>query len=145
MPDVTDATIDRTTEHATDLPEGSATAAAVPVPSFSDFPIHEDIVAALAEHHITSPFPIQAMTLPVALSGHDIIGQAKTGTGKTLGFGIPILNRVVSPRDNLVSSAHRCGGSLRRPASCRCPPPQFLEIQHDRFVRPQQVRQDLLA
>ncbi|NMR19011.1 DEAD/DEAH box helicase [Cellulomonas fimi] len=37
------------------------------------------------------------MTLPVALSGHDIIGQAKTGTGKTLGFGVPLLHRVVSP------------------------------------------------
>lgn len=34
------------------------------------------------------------MTLPVALSGHDIIGQAKTGTGKTLGFGIPVLQRI---------------------------------------------------
>ncbi|RYV52265.1 DEAD/DEAH box helicase [Pengzhenrongella frigida] len=37
------------------------------------------------------------MTLPVALAGHDIIGQAKTGTGKTLGFGVPLLHRVVSP------------------------------------------------
>ncbi len=39
------------------------------------------------------------MTLPVALSGHDIIGQAKTGTGKTLGFGIPMLQRVVTTTD----------------------------------------------
>ena len=45
------------------------------------------------------PFPIQAMTLPVALSGHDMIGQAKTGTGKTLGFGIPALQRVIGPDD----------------------------------------------
>ena len=45
------------------------------------------------------PFPIQAMTLPVALGGHDIIGQAKTGTGKTLGFGIPMIQRAVSPTD----------------------------------------------
>lgn len=41
-----------------------------------------------------SPFPIQEMTLPVALSGSDVIGQAKTGTGKTLGFGLPLLERV---------------------------------------------------
>ena len=41
--------------------------------------------------------PIQAMTLPVAMSGHDIIGQAKTGTGKTLGFGVPLLHRVIAP------------------------------------------------
>ncbi|GGU08450.1 hypothetical protein GCM10010289_32090 [Streptomyces violascens] len=46
-----------------------------------------------------SPFPIQEMTLPVALSGTDIIGQAKTGTGKTLGFGLPILERVTVPAD----------------------------------------------
>ena len=40
------------------------------------------------------PFPIQALTLPVALDGHDLIGQARTGTGKTLAFGIPILERL---------------------------------------------------
>ncbi|MGL5852614.1 MAG: DEAD/DEAH box helicase, partial [Phycicoccus sp.] len=68
-------------------------------PSFADFPIHPEVVAALADVGITAPFPIQAMTLPVALSGHDIIGQAKTGTGKTLGFGIPMLNQVVAPGD----------------------------------------------
>ncbi|WP_435844164.1 DEAD/DEAH box helicase [Streptomyces goshikiensis] len=46
-----------------------------------------------------SPFPIQEMTLPVALSGTDVIGQAKTGTGKTLGFGLPLLERVIVPAD----------------------------------------------
>lgn len=46
-----------------------------------------------------SPFPIQEMTLPVALSGKDVIGQAKTGTGKTLGFGLPLLERVTVPAD----------------------------------------------
>ncbi|OAR24681.1 DEAD/DEAH box helicase [Streptomyces sp. ERV7] len=46
-----------------------------------------------------SPFPIQEMTLPVALSGTDIIGQAKTGTGKTLGFGLPLLERITVPAD----------------------------------------------
>ncbi|MEW2413894.1 DEAD/DEAH box helicase [Streptomyces sp. NPDC046866] len=46
-----------------------------------------------------TPFPIQEMTLPVALSGTDVIGQAKTGTGKTLGFGLPLLERVVVPAD----------------------------------------------
>jgi len=66
-------------------------------PAFADFDIQPAIVEALAEVGITHPFPIQAMTLPVALSGHDIIGQAKTGTGKTLGFGLPLLNRVVGP------------------------------------------------
>jgi len=53
-------------------------------------------VEALEAVGITHPFPIQTLTLPVALHGHDIIGQAKTGTGKTLGFGIPLLQRVVA-------------------------------------------------
>ncbi|MEI2733280.1 MAG: DEAD/DEAH box helicase [Dermatophilaceae bacterium] len=70
-----------------------------PEPTFADFDVHPDIVADLAEAGIVHPFPIQAMTLPVALAGHDIIGQAKTGTGKTLGFGIPILQRVLAPHD----------------------------------------------
>jgi superfamily II DNA/RNA helicase len=67
--------------------------------SFSDFNVRADIVESLADAGITHPFPIQAMTLPVALAGHDIIGQAKTGTGKTLGFGIPALQRVVGRDD----------------------------------------------
>ncbi|MGI4895349.1 MAG: DEAD/DEAH box helicase, partial [Janthinobacterium lividum] len=62
-----------------------------PVQSFADFGVDPRIVEALSGAGITSPFPIQAMTLPVALRGHDIIGQAKTGTGKTLGFGVPLL------------------------------------------------------
>ncbi|WP_418277688.1 DEAD/DEAH box helicase [Isoptericola jiangsuensis] len=65
--------------------------------SFADFGVREEIVQALRDAGITHPFPIQAMTLPVALSGHDIIGQAKTGTGKTLGFGVPLLHRVAAP------------------------------------------------
>jgi superfamily II DNA/RNA helicase len=67
--------------------------------SFADYDVRADIVESLADAGITHPFPIQAMTLPVALSGHDIIGQAKTGTGKTLGFGIPALQRVVGQDD----------------------------------------------
>lgn len=70
-----------------------------PLQTFADFGVSEPIVAALTDIGITHPFPIQALTLPVALSGHDIIGQAKTGTGKTLGFGIPLLERVVGPKE----------------------------------------------
>ncbi|MDM7854196.1 DEAD/DEAH box helicase [Cellulomonas sp. MW4] len=65
--------------------------------SFGDFEVRPEIVQALADAGITHPFPIQAMTLPVALQRHDIIGQAKTGTGKTLGFGVPLLNSIVAP------------------------------------------------
>ncbi|KSU67060.1 DEAD/DEAH box helicase [Arthrobacter sp. NIO-1057] len=68
--------------------------------SFADLNVREDIVASLSEAGIIFPFPIQAMTLPVALGGNDIIGQAKTGTGKTLGFGIPALQRVIREGDH---------------------------------------------
>ncbi|MCA4132353.1 DEAD/DEAH box helicase [Arthrobacter sp. M4] len=67
--------------------------------TFADYNVRADIVESLADAGITHPFPIQAMTLPVALGGHDIIGQAKTGTGKTLGFGIPALQRVIGQDD----------------------------------------------
>ncbi len=72
-------------------------AASRPVASFAELGVRAEIVDALADVRITHPFPIHAMTLPVALQRHDIIGQAKTGTGKTLGFAIPILEHVVSP------------------------------------------------
>ena len=92
-------------EHSTDtaaeqVPQEPETTPAPPAEmTFGDFDVHPDIVGALADAGITTPFPIQAMTLPVALSGHDIIGQAKTGTGKTLGFGVPLLDKIVPPSD----------------------------------------------
>ena len=67
--------------------------------TFSDFGVEPEIVAALADKGIIHPFPIQALTLPVAIERHDIIGQAKTGTGKTLGFAIPILHDIIGPGD----------------------------------------------
>jgi superfamily II DNA/RNA helicase len=55
------------------------------------------ISKALEQVGITTPFPIQAMAIPIALTGTDMIGQARTGTGKTLAFGIPMLQRIVVP------------------------------------------------
>ena len=59
--------------------------------SFKSLGIDADICDALDSKGITSPFPIQEQAIPVALSGSDVIGQAKTGTGKTLGFGLPLI------------------------------------------------------
>ena len=59
--------------------------------TFADLGIEQDMVDALATKGIIEPFPIQEQTIPMGLSGQDIIGQAKTGTGKTLGFGLPLL------------------------------------------------------
>lgn len=62
--------------------------------TFSELGIDADIVSALETRGITSPFPIQEQAIPLALSGQDLIGQAKTGTGKTLGFGLPLIQRL---------------------------------------------------
>jgi superfamily II DNA/RNA helicase len=59
--------------------------------TFADLGIDQDMVDALATKGIIEPFPIQEQTIPMGLAGQDIIGQAKTGTGKTLGFGLPLL------------------------------------------------------
>ena len=107
----------------TDTTTDAATPA--PTPTFADFDVHPDIVAALEQAGIVHPFPIQAMTLPVALGGHDIIGQAKTGTGKTLGFGVPILNRVVSPRDDAFASLPHAG----KPQALAVAPTRELAVQ----------------
>jgi superfamily II DNA/RNA helicase len=58
------------------------------------------ITEALEAIEITTPFPIQEQTLPIALTGTDVIGQARTGTGKTLAFAIPLLQRLVAPGDD---------------------------------------------
>lgn len=62
--------------------------------TFLDLNIDSDIAEALASKGILEPFPIQEQTIPLALAGQDIIGQAKTGTGKTFGFGLPIVQRL---------------------------------------------------
>jgi len=59
--------------------------------SFRSLGTAEPICAALEAAGITTAFPIQALALPIALDGQDLIGQARTGTGKTLAFGIPLL------------------------------------------------------
>jgi superfamily II DNA/RNA helicase len=62
--------------------------------TFESLGIDADIVEALNSKGITHPFPIQESCIPTALSGQDIIGQAKTGTGKTFGFGLPLIQRL---------------------------------------------------
>ena len=67
--------------------------------TFRELGVLPDICDALDRAGITTPFAIQEMTLSVALMGTDLIGQARTGTGKTLAFGIPVLQRSVAPKD----------------------------------------------
>jgi superfamily II DNA/RNA helicase len=66
-------------------------------PTFAQLGARPETVAALAAAGISQAFAIQEYALPIALRGADLIGQAPTGTGKTLGFGVPLLERVVAP------------------------------------------------
>ena len=90
------------------LTAGDKTADSVPsnlrrisLTTFAELGIRPETVADLTAIGISEAFPIQEMTLPVALAGHDVIGQAKTGTGKTLGFALPLLEKIVAPGDPL--------------------------------------------
>jgi superfamily II DNA/RNA helicase len=64
--------------------------------TFADLGVAPDIVEALHANNIINPFPIQALAIPLALKNHDLIGQARTGTGKTMGFTVPMLQKVDS-------------------------------------------------
>lgn len=62
--------------------------------SFADLALRPEVLKSLSAAGFEKPFPIQELVIPIALTGVDLIGQAKTGTGKTLGFGLPIVNSV---------------------------------------------------
>jgi len=64
--------------------------------SFNDFGLAEPIARALREENYLTPTPIQAQTIPLALSGRDVVGIAQTGTGKTAAFALPILHRLLN-------------------------------------------------
>jgi superfamily II DNA/RNA helicase len=68
-------------------------------PTFAELGVRAETVEALATAGITHAFAIQEYALPIALRGTDLIGQAPTGTGKTLGFGLPLLERVLAPSE----------------------------------------------
>ena len=66
--------------------------------SFQDFGLADAIQRALKEENYTTPTPIQAQTIPLAMSGRDVVGIAQTGTGKTASFALPILHRLLENR-----------------------------------------------
>ncbi|OBK41053.1 DEAD/DEAH box helicase [Mycobacterium sp. 1165196.3] len=74
----------------------TSTTELTPQPTFAQLGVRDEIVRALAEKGIESPFAIQELTLPMALAGDDLIGQARTGMGKTFAFGVPLLQRITA-------------------------------------------------
>ncbi|WP_436887562.1 DEAD/DEAH box helicase [Nocardiopsis dassonvillei] len=67
-------------------------------PAFDSLGLPQDIVDELAKNGVTTPFPIQAATIPDALEGLDVLGCGRTGSGKTLAFGLPVLVRAAERR-----------------------------------------------
>ncbi|WP_112467717.1 DEAD/DEAH box helicase [Streptomyces triticisoli] len=66
--------------------------------TFADLGLPEDVVRKLAQNGVTTPFPIQAATIPDALAGKDVLGRGRTGSGKTLSFGLPTLATLAGGR-----------------------------------------------
>jgi superfamily II DNA/RNA helicase len=100
--------------------------------NFAGLGVLDPIVQALDEVGISTPFRIQALAIPLALTGTDMIGQARTGTGKTLAFGVPLLQRIVVPGE-------RDYAQLSKPGA-----PQALVVTPTRELA-SQVSSDLSA
>ncbi|MFD8807920.1 DEAD/DEAH box helicase [Streptomyces sp. NPDC059597] len=96
VPENGDAPVDETNE-VTAVVEADDTTD-TPQITFADLGLPEGIVRKLAQNGVTTPFPIQAATIPDALAGKDILGRGRTGSGKTLSFGLPTLATLAGGR-----------------------------------------------
>ncbi|MFD5905392.1 DEAD/DEAH box helicase [Streptomyces microflavus] len=84
-------TVEALEADAADETDAAPEADAEPTVTFGDLGLPDGIVRKLAQNGVTAPFPIQAATIPDALAGKDILGRGRTGSGKTLSFGLPLL------------------------------------------------------
>ena len=75
--------------------------------SFAELGVRDEICEALRERGIEHPFAIQELTLPMALAGDDLIGQARTGMGKTFAFGVPALHKITTDTERPLTGAPR--------------------------------------
>jgi superfamily II DNA/RNA helicase len=91
------ATVDAIETDVTDVIE-TVEADKAPELTFTDLGLPESVVRKLTQNGVTSPFPIQAATIPDALAGKDILGRGRTGSGKTLSFGLPTLATLAGGR-----------------------------------------------
>lgn len=76
-------------------------------PTFAELGVRDEIVRALSEDGKEHPFAIQELTMPLALAGDDLIGQARTGMGKTLAFGVPMLQRITTDTEKPLTGIPR--------------------------------------
>jgi superfamily II DNA/RNA helicase len=105
----------------------TAPVAAESSPTFADLGLAAPLVAALADHGITSPFPIQSRTLPHSLAGRDVLGRGRTGSGKTYAFLLPLVTRLAQSRSDRRS---------KRPRGLVLVPTRELALQIDAALAP---------
>jgi superfamily II DNA/RNA helicase len=91
--------------------------------TFSALGVSPDLVAVLDNAGISTPFPVQRLCIPDALTGRDVCGKAKTGSGKTLAFGLPLVERVAP-------------ASAKRPTGLVLVPTRELAVQVTEVLRP---------
>lgn len=97
-------------DEQTAMPETDSKA---PTPTFAELGLPPAIVAALSQRGVVAPFPIQAAAIPDALAGRDVLGRGRTGSGKTLSFGLPLLVGLAA--DGAVTQAKRPRGLILTP------------------------------
>ena len=98
--------------------------------TFEELGVHPDLCAELTRQGISTAFPIQAMTIHDALAGRDVCGKAKTGSGKTLGFGLPMLQRIAA------SEPIEPQGHAARPRGLVLLPTRELAVQVHEVLEP---------
>ncbi|WP_145982296.1 DEAD/DEAH box helicase [Rhodococcus sp. MTM3W5.2] len=100
--------------------ESPSPAEETPTITFAEIGLPAPVVAALAKNGITVPSPIQAMSVPDAIAGRNVLGRAQTGSGKTLAFGLPMLARLAQHEDR---------PAAKRPRALVLVPTRELAIQ----------------
>lgn len=98
--------------------------------TFGDLGLGGNIVRQLAELGAAAPFPIQAATIPEVLAGKDVLGRGKTGSGKTIAFGAPVVERLM---ENNGAKGRKPG---RAPRALILAPTRELAMQIDRTIQP---------
>jgi superfamily II DNA/RNA helicase len=98
--------------------------------SFADLGLGKNIISALAELGAASPFPIQVATIPDVLAGRDVLGRGRTGSGKTIAFGAPLVERL------LVANAGKKRTQGRAPRAIVLAPTRELAMQINRTIMP---------
>ena len=112
----------------------AVTAGEVDGTTFGDLGLGQNIVRVLAELGAASPFPIQAATIPDVLAGKDVLGRGRTGSGKTIAFGAPLVERLLALSAGADKGARREFG--RAPRALILAPTRELALQIDRTVQP---------